>query len=324
MFNLKKIGIAAAISLVAAGAMASNFRAADQVYLPIGGHVQGASGLFVSDVFLSNLSSDSVTVTMIFSTSPAGTQTTTLTPVTLAPNERREFVDFFGTQGLSGQLGQVIFNACLAGADCGPATQDANGVSPNFRNIVVESRVYSGTSGTTGQDIPGFPWYNFVSSDQAANGLDKVFITGIRNTSKYRTNIGYSNASQYSVTTIKVTLFDHAGNPIGSPFTDTLQPLGQVQRSVGSMFPAFGTADTSTGAWAQVEQINSAATSGAPSSCQPSGCPAFFAYGSSLDNTTNDPTTLEPVYFKPLSDAAILQIYPSGSGKTTMRRVVHH
>ena len=132
------------------------------------------------------------------------------------------------------------------------------------------------------------------------------------------------NASQFSTTTIKVTLFDGKGNPIGSPFTETLAPLGQAQHSVGSMFAAFPTASTSTGAWAQVEQTNSTATSDAPSSCQPSGCPAFFAYGSALDNTTGDPTTLEPQYFKALSDAAILQIYPSGSGKTTMRRVVHH
>ena len=322
MFNLKQLGIAAAFSLVAVGAMASNFRAADQVYLPIGGHVAGGGGTFVSDVFLTNLSSDPVTVTMIFSSGPTGTQNSTLPAINLLAHERKELPDFFGAEGLSG-LGQVIFNACKQGADCGPATQDANGVSPNFRNISVESRIYVGTSGTTGQDIPGFPWYNFVSSDQATNGLDKVFITGIRNTTQYRTNIGYANASQYSTTNIKVTLFDGQGNQLGV-FTETLAPLGQAQHSVGSMFSGFPVASTSTGAWAQVEQFSSSAITGAPTSCQPAGCPAFFAYGSSLDNTTNDPTTLEPQYFIPLSDAAILQIYPSGSGKTTMRRVVQH
>src|SRR5260370_1440813 len=101
MFNLKQWGIAAALSLVAAGAMASNFRAADQVYLPIGGHVQGASGIFVSDVFLTNLSSDTVTVTMIFSTGTGGTQNNSLPAITLLPSERKELIDFFGTENLS-------------------------------------------------------------------------------------------------------------------------------------------------------------------------------------------------------------------------------
>ena len=328
MFNLKQWGIAAAISLVAAGAMASNFRAADQVYLPIAGHVAGSSGTFVSDVFLSNLSTtDSVDVTIIFSSQGAGgTQNNNFNTITLAPNQRKEFIDFFGPANLNlgNQLGQVIFNACLHNADCGTSTQDSNGFSPNFRNISVESRIYSGSNGTTGQDVSGYPWYNFVSSDQATNGLDKVFITGVRNTTAYRTNIGYVNASQYSTTTIKITLFDGNGTPIGSPFTDRLAPLGNALRSIGSMFPAFAQAASSTNAWVQVEQTDNSPTTDAPLSCQPNGCPAFFAYGSSLDNTTNDPTTLEAQYFKPLSDAAILQIYPSGSGKTTMRRAVHH
>lgn len=55
MFKIKNWGIAAALALSAAAAMASNFRAADQVYLPIGGHIQGGAALFISDVFLTNL-----------------------------------------------------------------------------------------------------------------------------------------------------------------------------------------------------------------------------------------------------------------------------
>src|SRR5205807_5643536 len=74
MFNLKKFAFAAAIALVATGAMASNFRAADQVYLPIAGHLAGGSGLFLSDVYVANTEADSVTVSMIFSTGAGGTQ----------------------------------------------------------------------------------------------------------------------------------------------------------------------------------------------------------------------------------------------------------
>ncbi|HYO78609.1 MAG TPA: hypothetical protein VE010_19270, partial [Thermoanaerobaculia bacterium] len=63
---MKKLTVAAALMLCAAGASASNFRAADQVYIPIAGHVAGANGTFVTDVYLSNLSSEPVTVSVIF------------------------------------------------------------------------------------------------------------------------------------------------------------------------------------------------------------------------------------------------------------------
>ena len=63
MFNVKKLAVAAAM-LVAGSAFASNFRAADQVYVPVAGHAAGGSGTFISDVFLSNLSTDPVTVTV--------------------------------------------------------------------------------------------------------------------------------------------------------------------------------------------------------------------------------------------------------------------
>ena len=71
MFKVKQLGVAVAIALFAGAAMASNFRAADQVYVPAAGHISSSSATFVSDVFISNLSDDSVDVSVIFST---GTQ----------------------------------------------------------------------------------------------------------------------------------------------------------------------------------------------------------------------------------------------------------
>jgi hypothetical protein len=339
MFNFRNFSVAAAILLVAAGAMASNFRAADQVYVPAAGHLAGSSGTFISDVFLSNLSTDSVTVTVIYSAGAAGSQQANFPAINLNPGERREIIDFFPTSlGLSSGFGQLIFNGCKQGTDCGPATQDLNGVSPNFRNISVESRIFSippgttlaGNPPTTGQLFSGFPWYNFVSSDQAANKLDKCFITGIRNTGNagtagtYRANIGLVNASQFSTTTLVVTLFNGATNTaIGSPFTVTLGPLGQTQQSVSGMFPSF-TGPTATNAFVTVSQTNNIPTSDAPASCLPNGCPAFFAYGSVLDNLSGDATTLEPQYLIPLSDDAILHIYPGNAGKTNMRHAARH
>jgi len=340
MFNFKKFGIAAASLLVAGSALASNFRAADQVYVNAAGHVSGASGTFISDVFLSNLTDDTVTVTVIFSSGPGGlTGDPAIFPaITLAPRERREIVDFFPTAlGLSSGFGQLIFNGCKQGTSCGSDTQDANGVSPNFRNISAETRIYSIPPGTTlsqnpptnGQLFSGYPWYNFVSSDQVATGLDRVFITGLRNNGAagtagtYRSNIGLVNASQFSTTNLVVKLFDKNGTQIGSAFNQTLGPLGVVQTGIANLFPTY-TGTTATGGWVTVEQTNSTPTSNAPTSCLPNGCPAFFAYASMLDNSTGDATTLEPQYLKPLSDAAITAIYGQSAGKNIQKRAVKH
>lgn len=338
MSILKKFAAAAATTLVAFGAMASNFRAADQVYLPIAGHLAGGSGLFLSDVYVANTETDSVTVSMIFSTGAGGTQNKNLASFTLAPGERREFVDFFNTLGLSG-LGQVVFNACKQNGNCDATTcaggDPTQGTCPDFRKISVESRIYSvpnpsasvSSQNTTGQDMPGYPWYSYASMDQAANGLDKVFIDGIRltgtgGTGTYRTNIGLVNASQYSTTTLKVTVFSSTGQVIGTGF-QTLSPLGQVQPSLAGL-ATITPGPTMTGLWAQVEQVSSTPTNDSPSACGSNGCPGFFAYASVLDNASGDATTLEPQFFKSL-DYALGAIYPgSSAGKTSIRRAVKH
>jgi hypothetical protein len=169
MFKVKQLGVAGAIALFAGAAMASNFRVADQVYVPAAGHISSASATFISDVFISHLSDQSVDVSVIFSTGSGGTQTPFPKVLTLAPRERRELLDFVGnTLHISSGLGQLIFNACLAGADCTPNPD--TGLNVNYRNISVESRIFSVALGanpltapTNGQLFSGIPWYNFVS-----------------------------------------------------------------------------------------------------------------------------------------------------------------
>jgi len=327
MLKLQKVVVAAALSFVAVSAMASNFRAADQVYVPNAGHIQGSSGLFISDVFISNLSSDPVDISLIFSGLLNGTsqQQNFNNKFSLAANERKEFVDFFGnTLGLNNAFGQLVFNACKSGADC-VATQDPNsGDSPNFRPISVETRIYAIPTGTkltdnpppptVGQLFAGIPWYNFGSSD-APDGFNKIFITGIRNTGSgpgtYRTNIGLTNASQFSNTTIIVKLY--AGNnpttPVaGGTYQENFAPLAFHQQSLSAMFPTFAAGPTATNLFVTVEQTNTTPTSDAPAGC-PNGCPAFLAYGSVLDNVTSDPTTLEPQFTGQLTTLQIACIF---------------
>src|SRR2546428_4646752 len=98
MVKVKNV-VAAALMFCASAAMASNFRVSDQVYLLAGAHAAGISGTFLSDVYISNLSTDPVGVSLIFSSGTAGAQQTFGTSATpwfvLQPNERREIVDFF-------------------------------------------------------------------------------------------------------------------------------------------------------------------------------------------------------------------------------------
>lgn len=331
MLKPKTLGIVAALVLCVLDGMASNFRAADQVYLLAAGRVAGSSGTFISDVFIANVSTDTVTVSVIYAAGSGGTQQNFNNLFDLAPGERKEFIDFFTSAlGLPSGFGQLIFNACKKNEDC-VSTQDADGVSPHFRNIAVQSRIFSippnttlpQNPPTTGQLFYGVPWYSYVSSDMVAIGLDKVFITGLRNTAAYRGNIGIVNASQFSATDIVVTLRNGRDGVQLGQTTKRLQPLGHLQFGLGAEFPSFS-GSTATNAYIEVEQRNSTATSDAPPSCRPNGCPAFFAYGSVLDNASGDATTLEPMYMRALSDAAIRAIYSftSSSGQTTIRRAV--
>src|SRR5437588_3657421 len=96
-----KIVVTAVMMFCAAAAMANNFRVADQIYVPAAAHAAGASGTFISDVFLSNLSTDSVAVTVLYGSGATGALQSfgsVATPLlTLAPNERREIPDFMAT-----------------------------------------------------------------------------------------------------------------------------------------------------------------------------------------------------------------------------------
>ncbi len=346
MFVRKPV-IAAALLFVAGSAMASNFRVADQLYLPAAGHVTGSRGeTFVTDVWLSNPQAEAVDVSVIYSSGAAGSQTPFDKVFTLAANEHREIVDFMsaartaGGLGLAnGSFGQLIFNGCKAGGNCDVATcaGGSSGVCADFRNLSVESRIYaipsggSATSPTAGQGFTGIPWYNFVSSDAQGAGLDKVMITGIRNTGSgfgqngtFRTNIGLVNASQYSSTQLLVKLYDKTGAQIGTYTSPTLGPLGQQQLPVSSMFGSF-TGATATSAWVTIEQISVLPTADANAAGCGGGCPSFLAYGSLIDNGSDDPTTLETQYLVPLTDAAQQCIYNlSCKGTVKLHRAVKH
>lgn len=341
MGKFMKMGVAVAVMLCAAGAFANNFRVSDQVYVPVAGHAAGSGGkTFVTDIFISNVETDSVDVSVTY-IDFSGNITQFKPGVngysfTLAAGERREIFDFVAAPKAQGGLaqanaiGQLVFNGCKTGApNCDP--DPATGENPNFRNISVETRIYSvdnanagapQTAPSNGQLFAGLPWYSYVSANSNVTGLDKVFITGLRNTGgagttgTYRTNLGLTNASQFSSTTLLLKLFDgktgaQIGCTTGGSACDkqiNLGPLQPFQGGIAALFPTY-TGSLATNAYVTIEQIGVTATSDASANGCADGCPAFFAYGSLLDNATGDAITLESQYFKPLTNTDIQCIY---------------
>jgi len=348
---MKKLLVASALTLLATGAYASNFRGADQVYVPVAAHQSGNSGVFITDAYISNLSADPVSVSVIYQ--PVGAElpadqsigTEFRDVIKLKAYERKEYLDFYKSalNFTTGQnaFGQLIFNGCKDNTDCGPATQNNEGVSPNFRPISVETRIYSipknapPNAPTTGQLFSGIPWYNYVSELQNNVGLDKVFITGITQNGTagtpgtYRSNVGLVNVSQWSTTTMDVKIYQGTMTDADKKgeILVTLKPLGSILKAVSgqadSLFPNLA---PGSNYFITVEQRNSEAFgNNVPASCD-KGCPAFLAYGSVLDNVSGDATTLEPQYLKELDAEAILVIYPKAgsSDKSSNRRAVRH
>ncbi|HYC59509.1 MAG TPA: hypothetical protein VEK79_08080 [Thermoanaerobaculia bacterium] len=336
---MKRLLIATALTMCAAGAYASNWRGADQVYIPIAGHAVAGANTFVSDVQLANLTGDTVVVSVIYQ--PVNVPTNPEVPstvgqefkdiITLQPFERKEYKDFFvSALNLQSGIGLIILNGCKQGENCGPDGTDDTANTEHYRAISAESRIYSYRSdqtpadGTTGQLFSGIPWYNFVSMLQSTAQLDEVFVTGITHTANsttgFRTNFGIINASQYSSTQIAATLYRgrfHPDNKIDEELI-TLTPLENKQTNFPGLFPDAPFGDNY---FVHFEQRTSTpVTTGVPSTCD-QGCPAFLAYASVLDNKTGDATTLESQFMKELSPEAILVVYPT-SGKNPWRRAV--
>ncbi len=306
MFNYKRSIVGAALLLCALGASASTFRAADTIYLPAAGRLAGGNNSFFrTDLFISNLTNDRVTVEVAYAptgdtinnaptTNPAVTQ-----KLTLAPGQRREIVDVMKTTfNLDTAFGHLVFFACREGGNCA----DTSVSTSDLRNISVEARIYTTAAdgSTFGQTIPGLPWYTYVAGDTIDPNLQRVFITGLRNNADFRTNLGLVNYSTNSTINIRVRIFNADGQPVNET-TRTLAPLAHTQFALGSLF-------SGTGFYLTLEEAGFTAN--------PSTTPAnevahgFFAYGSLLDNKSNDPTYLETQFLGALNSDCVFGAKP--------------
>ncbi|HEX8172953.1 MAG TPA: hypothetical protein VF824_20630 [Thermoanaerobaculia bacterium] len=294
--------------MFAAVATASTFRAADIVYLPAVARLPGANGAFFkTDVTITNTSNARVVVRVAYVEGSGDNSTalnTLITLPTFAPGERRQMIDVAQSAlGREAANGYLIFFSCREGGDC--TTCDTSG--GDCLNITVQGRIYNDTAGGTfGQSFPGIPWYSAAALTSTTQGMDRLSINGVRNNANYRTNIGLVNASQFSATVLRLRLFNSAGAQVGE-MDQTLGPLGRTQ------FPVTEIASGFTGdGYVTVEQVSATPTG------QEDATPGFFAYGSLLDNRTNDPTTLEAEFNVPLPFDCVY------AAKAQSRRPVRH
>jgi hypothetical protein len=293
----------------ATAAGASSFRAADIVYLPAVGRLQGSAGsFFKTDVTIINTSASRVVVQVAYvegSGDNSSAPNTLITLPTFTPGERRELIDIVRT-ALDRETanGYLIFFSCREGGNC----TDCDSNAGDCLNIAVRGRIYNDTpGGTFGQSFPGIPWYSYAASTSAAQGTDRLSINGVRNSAEYRTNIGLVNASQFSSTVLRVRVFTNTGTQVGE-MDQSLGPLGRIQFPVTQIAAGF----TGDG-YVTVEQVSATPTPG-----QTASLAGFFAYGSLLDNRTSDPTTLEAQFNVPLPYGCV---FGSDTGKQQRRMV---
>jgi len=158
------------------------------------------------------------------------------------------------------RIGFVMLFACREGSDCTQCDADC-------RRITARARVFTtdAEGKTYGQLVPGVPSQSLHGPD------DRVFLTGIRQTGAFRTNVGLLNASEQAETTLRLRLHDASGER--GVYEQRLPPLAFVQGSVAAMFPGF----TGEG-WIAIESGSMA---------------PFLAFASMIDNASNDPVYLE-------------------------------
>ena len=169
-------------------------------------------------------------------------------------------------------IGPVSAGASLLLSDIlGPDARDDNkaGGLAIFSSyaLVVNSRTYNQAAGTYGQGIPGHP-----ASQAMGVGPQRV-LSQLHENSGFRTNVGFLNPGGTSAT-VELTLFGGDGSNLGT-LSYTLQPFEQKQ--IGQIYRQVTFTDVKNG------RIILAVTEG-----------SVLAYASVVDNTTGDPTYIEP------------------------------
>jgi hypothetical protein len=177
-------------------------------------------------------------------------------------------------------------------ADQGPVIITVRGNYPPQ----IWTRTYNQTpDGTFGQFIPAIP---LDEGGGSALGEGLYFLAGLRQNSRYRTNIGLVNPNAAAITaTLRV--FDDSGTLIGDPFERHLTPFQLDQFSV-----------------AQIDQVKGKIPANRPFSIEvniPAGV-WIVAYASFIDSGSNDPVFLRAVRQSELASGDYRNLVVPGVG----------
>lgn len=268
MRTIRTILFAAAALMLAATTYASHY--ADLYVIPVAGHVQGVNGsVFMTDVAIQNLDDAPLTVQLIFVESGEG-QIDNVFPVITETINGSVTVPARGSVRLQDVLGgyrgmSSAIGALLVGAD---------------RPFAVTSRAYTmeADGGTIGQTVPASA--NFLNVTEGSTDLSTAvaYVPGLIQNDRYRSNLGLvvANATGFNgPLNVLVTLRNAAGQTFGTRnVTVQAGAVTHLQfsaRSVGAQNFDAGSAEF------RITQ----------------GSGSVVAYGSVIDNRTNDAVFIE-------------------------------
>lgn len=337
--------------LCAAWPAAASFWGSDLVYLPAAAHTDGAAGSqWRTDIYVTNIDSVPIDVMMVYLPSGGGSNSSVFTDRTSwlggresdgfgQINEALADIQPNGTVVLEDVIGEYwgdeaefvgIGGMVIFAYEADSLEDDGTRV---FRNAVVMSRTYNETTilvddpnshggvrqvdATYGQTMPGLPWYNLADPAAVGDETDFSFyvLTGGIQNEDFRYNVGILNTSDPQ-TSITVSL--QPFRPNGEPFPDIegnpilsvtqISPLGHVQFNE-ILLTSFG-----LGAAEQV-MIKVGFVGWTSSSTNP--IPSFATYGSVIDNSSNDPTTILQSFAYPYD---VDCVWPGSDGGTGTRK----
>lgn len=239
--------------------------------IPAVAHADGIGTRFVSDVRLTNTSSQSINYQLTYT--PNGTDGTTTgkqTSITVNAGDTKALNDIVkdwygsGVQGEAPQGSLEIRPLNYAGKDP---------VSISLASVAA-SRTYAVSStGTFGQFIPALPLVNFLAkSDVSKISLQQVSQSSAGN--GFRTNLGFIEGSGQPVNFV-ATLLDDAGHTVAER-AYSLKPYESQQQRLDQFFGVSSITD------GRVEVRVTSDTG------------HISAYASVLDNTTTDPLLVFP------------------------------
>ncbi len=319
--------------LLAALPAGAQFMAADLIYLPAATHTPGeGTSRWRSDLFITNVEEDvAIDVALVYL--PTGLISNSNRFIDRSTwlggrdNDGFGFVDAIlanippgGTVVLEDPIGNYFFDLEGQIANSGAIiifAYEANTLEDDgtrvLKNAVINSRVYTPFTfflpdsdnegefveerGTFGQTLPGVAWYNLADPSAISDNGDFSFLilTGAGEDDDFRYNVGVVNASD-PLSTITIVIQPFQGD--GEPFLDendfeisrvvTMPPLTHIQyNNIMSTF--FGIDEAPNDITIDVTVLGWASGSGDP-------IIGMTTYGNMIDNRTNDPTAILPLF----------------------------